>query len=136
MAKFVVDSSVILDWIVFGDDDKMLVHKLIEQLISKEIELVAPGFLIVEIINVLKWKYSYSQKKIEFVIRHLEQIGIVFVELGREDWSGLLEAEYKHNLTSYDAHYALMAENGGLKVITRDKDLLKSGVGIKIEDVF
>ena len=42
MAKFVVDSSVILDWIVFGDDDKMLVHKLIEQLISKEIELVAP----------------------------------------------------------------------------------------------
>ena len=122
MAKFVVDSSVILDWIVFGDDDKMLVHKLIEQLISKEIELVAPGFLIVEIINVLKWKYSYSQKKIEFVIRHLEQIGI--------------EAEYKHNLTSYDAHYALMAENGGLKVITRDKDLLKSGVGIKIEDVF
>ncbi len=136
MAQFVIDSSVVLDWIVYADESGLPVHKLIEESLSRRIELLAPGFLIVEIMNVLKWKYGYSIKKVEFVVRQLEQVGIVFIEIGRESWRELLGIEYKHNLTSYDAYYALAAENVGTKVITRDKDLLKSGVGIKVESVF
>lgn len=136
MGQFVIDSSVVLDWIVYGDDDELPVHKLIEESLLKRVEFIAPGFLIVEIMNVLKWKYSYSIKKVESVVNQLEGMGIVFIEIGRESWRKLLEIEYKNNLTSYDAHYALVAENMGTKVITRDKALLKCELGIKIEDVF
>lgn len=135
MNRYVIDTSVILDWIVYASDTKLAVHKLVDKLFGGEIELFAPGFLLVEVSNVLKQKYGYDQAQIELVVAQLEDMGINFVDIGVEGWLELLKAAFKYKLTLYDAYYAYVALKVGSKIVTRDVAILQCGLGLTAEEV-
>lgn len=134
MNRYVIDTSVILDWIVYASDTKLPVHQLVDRLYCGDIELFAPGFLLVEVSNVLKQKYGYSQVQIELVVAQLEDMGVNFVDTGMEGWLELLKAAFKYSLTLYDAYYAYTALKIDSKIITRDKAILECGLGISAEE--
>jgi predicted nucleic acid-binding protein len=130
MKRFIVDTSAILDWILFSDDPKTPASRLINKLIQKKISLFAPSFLLVESSNVLKQKYKFTEIEIVEAIQQLKVIGVDIIDIGSKDWSNLLTTSFKYDLTLYDSYYVLLAERLDSKIITFDKALLATNLGI------
>jgi predicted nucleic acid-binding protein len=130
MKRFIVDTSAILDWILFSDDPKTPASRIINKLIQKKISLFAPSFLLVESSNVLKQKYKFTEIEIVEAIQQLKVIGVDIIDIGSKDWSNLLTISFKYDLTLYDSYYVLLAERLDSKIITFDKALLATNLGI------
>ncbi len=84
-------------------------------------------FLLIEVINICLNKKHFSFQRTLTVVKQLLVIGIMFIEtdLGVENLGSLIELVNKHNISSYDALYLLLAKEKKCKLLTFDDQLLK-----------
>ncbi len=124
MKQYVIDASVVLSW-AQGDNRKIdSVWILQDKLAAGEISLVAPSFLLIEVLNVLKWKYKVSQNDAVHFISSLPQLPIQFMDSSSGDIENTVKLVYTYQLSAYDALYLGLAKKMGCTLISLDKQLL------------
>lgn len=130
--KKVVDASVILKWFSSEEDsDKAL--KIRDEHLSKESILIVPNFLVLEIMNALRYKEK-DEKKVKEANKALQNIQLNIKPLTKELVDKAIENAYEHNITIYDALYVSLAQFNGCPLITADKELYKISNVIPLEE--
>jgi predicted nucleic acid-binding protein len=119
--KFVVDASVILKWF-FRDEEKDLQKalKLREDFKTRKIDLYAPGLLIYETANVLRYKQILKD---ELILKAIDSIFAMdmLIPVNHQIMKNALKLARKHDVTVYDSAYLSCAQFLGYFLITGDK---------------
>jgi len=114
LTTFVVDSSIVLKWLLDEDGSKKaraLAHE----------SLVAPPLLHLEVINVAARKWRWREEALLELVRQLARSGVVIDEpplAGVARWAA-------RGLSAYDASYAALAEAHECKLVTADAGILE-----------
>ena len=118
----VVDCTVLGDHL-FGDD---AARESSLALMELEPEWISHGLIFYEIGNVA-WKCSkFGQIKQDDAEAALGKAGGLLVEIERDlDFLGIYRLAAETGLTFYDASYVWLARLRGLKLRTRDKEVLR-----------
>lgn len=126
MLKIVIDASVVLKWIPGKNEEKVEEAREIYKLMMVDkLEVWAPDFILLEVLNILANKRKADPKIIKKIIKDFTNGKINFVELGIEKIKAIEELVFKFKLTSYDALYLYLAKENNCKLLTVDRDLLK-----------
>jgi predicted nucleic acid-binding protein len=100
--KFVVDASVILKWF-FRDEEKDLQKalKLREDFKTRKIDLYAPGLLIYEAANVLRYKETLED---DLVLKAIDSIYSMdmLIPVNHQIMKNALKLARKYDVTVYD----------------------------------
>lgn len=136
MRRLVVDASVVLGWTIAKNEADQTALELLQQgAVERRLELHAPTFLLIEIINVLSLKYHIRAPDVQSFADHLRKIGVRFTTFYEEDMSTILQLVTKHGITSYDAHYVLLAQRLHCDLVTSDRKLLRIEGVISLKDL-
>lgn len=123
--KLVIDVNIVLIWLGLQSLD---LYKRAAQLLynskKRETELIAPDFLLIELINILKWRLRVGEKEIAKILEVVSKAGIVFVHPGVNQVQGLNHLTHSYNLTAYDALYLFTAQENKCNLVTLDEKLL------------
>ncbi|MBI2443412.1 MAG: type II toxin-antitoxin system VapC family toxin [Candidatus Levybacteria bacterium] len=124
MPKYVIDASVVLDWFekdIASEDSLSVYAKLVEG----KIELCAPEYMWLEVINVLVMKKKCNQTETGEVMETILNSGIAFEKIDIEEYKHVLSVMKEHHLASYDAQYIYLAKRKGIQVISVDNLMTK-----------
>lgn len=137
MHSFVVDTSVVVKWILLANEkdveDAQLLYK---RLVEKKIRLYAPSFLLVELLNILMKKKRVDAQDASTLAERIYASGIEFVDISAHEniavIPGLIE---KYQVSAYDALFFLVAEQKNCTLITYDEALLKlQGATVSVQE--
>jgi len=126
MPKYILDSSIVIKWI--SDENEKNVEdafNVYRAFRKGQIELVAPGFILIEILNICFKKKHLAIDKIKKAIKFIEKSGIRFLNLDDEATNDLVKIMFEFSTTSYDSLYLLLAKQEKCKLLTADEELLK-----------
>lgn len=127
MLKFTIDVNVVLTWMELqGAQLYEPAERLFRGMKKEEVVIYAPDFMLVELTNVLKWRYKISKKESLGLMKKIRESGIRFVPAGSEKMDDIHTLMYSHDLTAYDALYLYTAQKTGSKLVTTDPKLLKA----------
>ena len=128
--KFVVDASVILKWFS-RDEEKDLEKalKLREDFKTRKIDLYAPGLLIYETANVLRYKETLKD---ELILKAIDSIYAMdlLIPVNHQIMKNAIKLARKYGVTVYDSAYLSCAQFLGYFLITGDKKFYQ-----KLKDV-
>lgn len=124
MKQFAIDASVVLSWAQGGDKKIDPIWILQDKLAIGEISIIAPSFLLIEVANVLKWRFKASQADTMHFLSLLPKLPIRFIDSASGDIGETVTLEYKHQLSAYDALYLGLALVMDCTLISLDKRLL------------
>jgi predicted nucleic acid-binding protein len=121
----VVDTSVVVKWILDEPDSKIALALLTEWT-DKEIDILAPALLAYEITNVLYQRVHRDEMSLAKAKQALAKVMLSELELDFSQDPALstqaMELAHRFNLpATYDAHYLAMAEREGCELWTADK---------------
>lgn len=124
--QLVIDVNIVLIWLNLQSPDlyKRAV-KLFRASKKREIKLIAPDFLLIELINILKWRLKVGEKKIAKILEIISGTGILFVHPGVNQVRNLNHLVHSYNLTAYDAPYLFAAQENKCNLVTLDEKLLE-----------
>lgn len=126
MRKLAVDVNVVLTWLGLqnaGQQEAAI--RIFSERVRGKLEVVAPDFLLVELLNVLKWRLKRSEDDSREMAKRVMGAGIKLVPMKQEEILRLDGLMYKWGLTAYDAWYLLMAQTEKCKLVTSDPKLLE-----------
>ena len=126
MPKYILDSSIAIKWI--SDENEKNVEdafNVYRAFRKGQIELVAPRFILIEILNICFKKKHLAIDKIKKAIKFIEKSGIRFLNLDDEATNDLVKIMFEFSTTSYDSLYLLLAKQEKCKLLTADEELLK-----------
>lgn len=126
MHKVVIDASVVLKWIPGKNEEE--VEKAVEifKLMMKDVlEIVAPTFLLVEVLNILVRKRKLRRDIIVKSLHELRISKIKYADMDNSEIEKLEQIMSNKNVSAYDAQYLLLAQKAKCKLLTFDKHLLK-----------
>lgn len=124
MPKFVIDTSLIVKWVLKEDEkDVNESLELLRLLKNGEIALFAPHFLLVELTNILFCKRKPTDKEVRSFVQKVAESGINFVSGPTTE--EILDLVLKEKITAYDAIFLGLAKERGTKLISADKQLLE-----------
>jgi predicted nucleic acid-binding protein len=124
MGPVTLDASVILSWLLGDKARGRAAGELMEFLLREQVEIIAPRLLVLEVVNVLRWRYSLTEQEVGILVQRLEDLDINWTD-DDLDTEQLIDLVFSHSLTAYDAWYFLTARHNGGRLITYDKVLLK-----------
>lgn len=122
--RLVVDASVAFKW-YYPEEDAEIAGALLERSERGELELIAPEFLALELLNII-WKQLRRQaitaRQADRAMEAIPEATITWV------WDAPhLEAAYRlataHDCSVYDALYLAVGEANDAMVITADRGL-------------
>lgn len=121
----VVDTSVVVKWILDEPDSKIALALLTEWT-DKEIDILAPALLAYEITNVLYQRVHRDEMSLVKAKQALAKVILSELELDFSQDPALstqaMELAHSFNLpATYDAHYLALAEREGCELWTADK---------------
>lgn len=120
----IVDASVILKWFSNEEDsDRALILK--EKHIQRDVLLIVPDLLFLEIANALKYKKD-NFEKIQKANKDLWDIGFLIKRINKEILDKSIEIALKYNFTIYDSLYIALAQIYETELITADEELAKA----------
>jgi predicted nucleic acid-binding protein len=125
---YIVDASVAVKWLLEKNENyRDEARALYSSMKKGEIKLIAPTFLLVEILNILFKKKKVETEKIQRLINGLRNSGIVFVDTDQiiKNETKLEKVVFKYKTTAYDSLYLLLAQEEKCKLLTFDDELLK-----------
>lgn len=126
MSKIIIDASVVLKWIPGKEEEGVEKAREIYKLMMREkLEVWAPTFLLVEVLNILVKKRKADILLVGKVIRKLMEGKIKFIETTLKDIAELERIVFEQKVTAYDAIYLLLAEKNKVKLLTFDEQLLR-----------
>lgn len=119
----VVDASFLLSFL-FPDENNSQVEKIVDDVYSGKIKLVAPLVLPFEIFNGL-WS-AFIQKRvsleiIEVLSKQFFNLNITFIEI---NYLEVLKLASEEKLTFYDASYLYLSKSQNLPLLSLDKHLI------------
>lgn len=120
MERGVIDASVAVKLFVPEKGSKQA-WELFNQSIDNDLDLLAPNFLCLEVLNALIQSYDLPEDQLARILIDLSSLGI---HLYRENPSFLrqvLEYSKEFNITVYDASYLALALFYGCTLYTSDK---------------
>lgn len=129
----VVDASVAVKWFV-NEENSNKALELKESFLKRQIELIAPDFIILEILNALR----YNKKKESELVRANKDLFELSINLKRLNdllSAKAIENSIKYSITIYDALYVTLAQIHGTFLITSDKALYKIPNVIALEEI-
>jgi predicted nucleic acid-binding protein len=119
--KFVVDASVILKW--FSQErekDHENALRIREDFRARKIDLYAPGLLIYETANVLRYKETLKD---DLVLKAIDSIYAmdILIPVNLQIMKNALKLARQFEITVYDSAYLSCAQYSGCYLITADK---------------
>jgi predicted nucleic acid-binding protein len=122
--KKVVDASVVMKWFVDEEGtDKALIFKREHN--DGRVLLVVPDLLIMEILNVLKYKKK-SLAELKKVGKDLIESQMQFERINDVLVEKALEISLEYDFTFYDSLYVALAQVNGVEFVTADENLTKA----------
>ena len=134
--KIVIDASVVLKWIPGKNEEKVFQARMLnERMLGERIEVIAPSFLLFEVLNVLVRKRKTPHRVVQSIIDRLQQSNIRFYDAQMKVVSETEKIVFKYKVTAYDALYLALAKKKNCKLVTYDSELLKiKSLTISVED--
>ncbi|HLH60179.1 MAG TPA: type II toxin-antitoxin system VapC family toxin [Ktedonobacteraceae bacterium] len=130
MRKVVVDTSVVLKWILKEpDSDKALA--LLTHWSNEQVEMLAPALLAYEAANILYQDVRKGKYTIEIARKSLRDVvmtGIVF-DFSADLALSMHAVEFAHRFSlpaSYDSHFLALAEREECELWTADSRLKRA----------
>lgn len=127
----VVDASVLAQWIIPDEEICAGAERLMEDVGSKQVILLAPPLLTHEVANALSKAAKRGRIAVEdaaLALRALSRLGILFGDPTRND-QATLRLSVLPSVTAYDAAYVALAEDNGCTFYTADKRLVAALCG-------
>ena len=125
MTEYVIDASVVLEWVKSSEMTQKSVINLQEEIVDGKIIIHAPSFLLVEVLNVLSRKYRHGKGETEAFLKFLLQFPIRYIDTQSDSVFSLLDLVYRYELSGYDALYLATAQSKKCRLISLDKKLLQ-----------
>ena len=133
--QLVVDSSVIVKWLVADKEDWMeQALKLLERVKSETVEVAAPVLAKYEVVNVVKHKILTDPEK-TLCIENLYDLPIKYFDVSRKQARQGREIAEKMSITFYDAVFMELAQRLDATLITVNPKHHKSFPGVKVVDL-
>lgn len=124
MRKLVVDASIAVQWTTkIRENDVKMARAIYAAMLDRKVELYAPTFLLVEILNVLARKKKVNSRSITKILKELVYEGVHFISQNPEDIFLLKRIALKYHTTAYDGLYLLLAKQHRCKLVTVDEKL-------------
>lgn len=133
--QFVVDSSVIVKWLVAEKEEWMeQALKLLERVKRGTVEVAAPVLAKYEVVNVVKHKILTDPEK-TLCIENLYDLPIKYFDVSRKQARQGREIAEKMSITFYDAVFMELAQRLDATLITANPKHHKSFRGVKVVDL-
>lgn len=131
---YVVDTSVVGAWFI-KDEFSGAAERFRDAIIDSRIQVSCPDFLLLELVNMLLWKYIPGDD-ILAAVRSITEVTLDFIPLTSVNSELLIRLALSHKLTSYDALYFALAEQLDAQLVSADGQLLKAAGsrGVHIND--
>ena len=117
----IIDASVAIKWINYGEEDRESALLLYEKHIQKEDSISIPAFLFLEVANVLVTKPHYSEESIENGLNLLFTSNFLIYQETNDDISEAAILAKKYKTSVYDMLYAVIAKKNKCLLITADE---------------
>jgi predicted nucleic acid-binding protein len=119
---FVIDTSVTMAW-CFEDEASPATDGVLDRL--RDEEAAAPAIWLLEVANVLLVAERRGRLREAQASRFLELLDQLPIEVDNamSDLAGVVAAGRRHELSSYDASYLVLAERLGAPLATLDRRL-------------
>lgn len=115
----VIDASVVVKWYCEEEDtDAALLIR--DRFFAGKCKLTAPGLLLYEAANAIRFNGFFSEEDRAGVVRDLYSIGIEFECADEELMADAMEIALKRDTTIYDATYLALAKKLGCVYVTAD----------------
>ena len=121
--QIVIDTNVVVKFFV-KETDSVYAEGLLEAVLSAEVELVAPDFMLTEFVNVLWLKVERGElhdEEAEQIIARLLSLRKLMEIVPA---CGMLAATFRaarlHGHSAYDAAFLALAEGRGTSLVTAD----------------
>lgn len=124
--KIIIDANFIIALV--GNEEYTPQVKNIYSFMKKgKVDIYAPTFILIEILNVLVNKKKTSIGFAKNTLKRIKGSGLVIVDMDNiiKETNQLEDVVFKYNITSYDGLYILLAKQKKCKLLTADKELLK-----------
>lgn len=99
--------------------------QLFADLVRGNLDVIAPDFMLVELVNVLKWRFHRERKETRGTVKRVVESGLRFVLVEKDEVEELEKLMYRYDLTAYDACYLLVIQMEKCKLVTDDPKLLE-----------
>lgn len=133
--QFVVDSSVIVKWLVAEKEEWMgQALELLDKVKSGEVKVAAPVLAKYEVINVIKHKSLTSPEK-TLCIENLYDLQIKYFDVSKKQALNGWDIAEKMAITFYDAVFMELAQRLDATLITANPKHHKSFRGVKVVDL-
>lgn len=128
----VVDASVVLKWFL-RERESAAADLLLEKFLNDEVELLAPGLILVETASAL-WKRAMVRKEISadeatLIYRDLLTLPLSVIPSGTVA-DAALQIALKHKHSVYDAIYCALAIERHCDFVTADRTLANKLQGV------
>lgn len=124
MNNVVLDASVALAWLEAGEQGESA-NRLRESIVSGNVAVWAPDFLLTEVANILLRKKHATPGDAKAFIETVLTVGVTFdEEPDGVNIRSVIDIAASHEVTMYDAQYLYLAKKFGCKVVSFDKKLL------------
>ncbi len=100
-----------------------------EDYFEEKIDLLAPGLILYEIGNALRFHPGSSPRELNDAFRTMVDMQIDQPELPQEIVETASEIAFQEKLTFYDAVYLALAERNRSKLLTDDRKLYRKARG-------
>lgn len=122
----VIDASVMLVWLLPDEDQTPLTSSLLDDYQEGLVSFMAPTLLWHEVANALRSAVKQGRidtKGLRSSIRMFEEFQISFTDL-TDNMELVVDTAVKHDLSSYDASYLVLAKIHRMALHTLDKKLM------------
>lgn len=125
MPRIVIDANIVLKWIP-GKKEELVeeAREIYKMMLDDKLEIIAPTFLLVEVLNILINKRKTDKMVVGKIIEDLIDSKIKFINLAINNIQKIENITHKYKLTSYDAIYLHIAGEKNCKLLTVDRQLL------------
>ena len=122
--QIVIDTNVVVKFFV-QETGSIDANGLLEAVLSAEVELLAPDFMLIEFVNVLWLKVArgdlddYEAEQIIAQFQSLEEL--IEIIPARRMLADAYRTARVHNHSAYDAAFLALAEGFGISFLTADR---------------
>ncbi len=124
-ALLVVDTSVVAKWFLPSEPDGDRAHRLREQHAREAITLCAPGLLIWELGNVLRYKSWLTPTLVGQSLDSVIEIGIRLYDPSSSLIRRAVDIAYQAGITMYDAAFVALGDELACPLVTADERLVR-----------
>jgi predicted nucleic acid-binding protein len=121
--RVVLDASALAKWFLVEEESREM-KTLRDKIIGGEIEAHVPGFVFVELANLLRYSRGLTPGDVTNGVAAAMSIGLVVHDF-EEVLGEAVRIAFEKGLTIYDSIYVALAEKLDAVLVTYDKVLLR-----------